>query len=86
MHTRALSVVFAACAALSQGYTLQAFDAQMPMTGEPPADTKVPVLLGVMSACPDALVCESVFNQMLPKVEGKIDLALTYVDWYGLSI
>ena len=50
------------------------------------SDVKVPIMLGVMSRFPDALMCESVFNQVLPKVEGKIDLALTYVDWYGLSI
>ncbi|KZV61008.1 hypothetical protein PENSPDRAFT_659203 [Peniophora sp. CONT] len=42
-------------------------------------DVKVPVTLGVMSRCPDALLCESVFNQVLAKVESKIDLALTYV-------
>ena len=42
-------------------------------------DVKVPVTLGVMSRCPDALLCESVFNQVLTKVEGKVDLALTYV-------
>ena len=36
-------------------------------------DVKVPVTLGVMSRCPDALLCESVFNQVLTKVEGKVE-------------
>ena len=40
---------------------------------------KVPVILGVMSACPDALVCESVFDRVLKKVADKTDLALTYI-------
>jgi len=42
-------------------------------------DVKVPVQLGVMSRCPDALLCESVFNQVLEKVARKIKLSLTYV-------
>lgn len=74
MRIGALYVVLAACVALGQGYTLQ-----MPLTSEPPADTKVPVLLGVMSACPDALVCESVFNRVLQRVGDKIDLSLTFI-------
>jgi len=43
------------------------------------ADTKVPVELGVMSRCPDALLCESVFNDVLRKVSEKVDLSLRYV-------
>jgi Gamma interferon inducible lysosomal thiol reductase (GILT) len=43
------------------------------------ADEKVRVQLGVMSRCPDALLCENVFNQVLEKVYEKIDLSLTYV-------
>lgn len=43
------------------------------------ADTKVPVELGVMSRCPDALLCESVFNDVLRKVSDKVDLSLRYV-------
>ena len=43
------------------------------------ADTKVPVELGVMSRCPDALLCESVFNNVLHKVSDKVDLSLRYV-------
>ncbi|KAG5221601.1 secreted protein [Salix suchowensis] len=40
------------------------------------ADVKVPIHLGVMSRCPDAVLCESVFDKVLPRVIGKIDLSL----------
>ena len=42
-------------------------------------DVKVPVVLGVMSACPDAIVCESVFDRVLERVADKIDLRLTFI-------
>ncbi|KAF8974578.1 hypothetical protein BDZ97DRAFT_35712 [Flammula alnicola] len=42
-------------------------------------DIKVPVQLGVMSRCPDALLCESRFNEVLEKVVDKVDLSLVYV-------
>ena len=42
-------------------------------------DIKVPVELGVMSRCPDALLCEFVFDQVLHQVANKVDLALRYV-------
>jgi hypothetical protein len=42
-------------------------------------DVKVPVQLGVMSRCPDALLCESVFNRVMEKVAEKIELSLTYI-------
>ena len=42
-------------------------------------DIKVPVELGVMSRCPDALLCEFVFDQVLHKVADKVDLALRYI-------
>ena len=42
-------------------------------------DVKVPVVLGVMSRCPDALLCESVFDDVLKEVLEKIDLSLTFV-------
>lgn len=32
-----------------------------------------------MSKCPDALLCESVFDQVIQKVGDKTDLALLYV-------
>jgi hypothetical protein len=42
-------------------------------------DVRVPVLLGVTSRCPDALLCEAVFDQVLNRVIGIIDLKLVYV-------
>ena len=47
-------------------------------------DVKVPVQLGVMSRCPDALLCESVFNDVLKEVADKVDLSLVYIAKYGL--
>jgi len=44
-------------------------------------DVRVPVTLGVMSQCPDALLCEAVFDQVLSsrEVMGIVDLQLTYI-------
>lgn len=42
-------------------------------------DVKVPVQLGVMSKCPDALLCEATFNSVLDKVKDKVDLTLIYI-------
>ena len=42
-------------------------------------DVKVPVQLGVMSQCPDALLCESVFNEVLNYAGDKMDLSLVYI-------
>jgi len=52
---------------------------QSPMKSIKEDDVKVPVQLGVMSKCPDALLCEGVFNQVIPKVENKIDISTVYV-------
>lgn len=41
--------------------------------------TKVPVVLGVMSGCPDAILCESVFDRVLERVKDKVDLTLTFI-------
>jgi hypothetical protein len=40
---------------------------------------KVPVVLGVMSRCPDAIFCESVIDRVLKKVRHKVDLSLTFI-------
>ncbi|KAH8999042.1 hypothetical protein EDB92DRAFT_1832143 [Lactarius akahatsu] len=40
---------------------------------------RVPVILGVMSRCPDALLCETLFDKVIPKVAEKIDLSLTFI-------
>jgi hypothetical protein len=40
---------------------------------------KVPVILGVMSQCPDALYCEAVFDRVLENVGDIIDLQLSFI-------
>jgi len=40
---------------------------------------RVPVTLGVMSRCPDALLCETLFDNVIPRVAEKINLSLVYV-------
>jgi len=42
-------------------------------------DVKVPIQLGVMSRCPDALLCEAVFDQVLNKVRPKVDMSLVFI-------
>ena len=49
------------------------------------ADYKVPVELGVMSRCPDALLCENVFDHVLQSVPDKVDLTLRYIAKYILA-
>jgi hypothetical protein len=43
------------------------------------SDIKVLVQLGVMSRCPDALLCETTFNEVLSRVIDKVDLSLIYI-------
>ena len=43
------------------------------------SDVKVPIQLGVMSRCPDALLCETTFNEVLSRVIDKVDLSLVYI-------
>jgi hypothetical protein len=40
---------------------------------------RVPVMLGVMSRCPDALLCETLFDNVIPRVANKINLSLAYI-------
>lgn len=49
-------------------------------------DVRVPVTLGVMSQCPDAMLCESVFDQVLKKVMNIVDMTLTYVGQLNSSV
>jgi len=42
-------------------------------------DVKVPVVLGVRSRDGDALLCQSVFDQVLKRVANKVDLSFAYV-------
>ena len=44
-----------------------------------PQDVKVPMVLGVMSRCPDAIVCEGVIDSVLRQVGHKLDLSLTFI-------
>jgi hypothetical protein len=44
---------------------------------------RVPVTLGVMSRCPDALLCETLFDKVIPRVAEKIDLSLAYIATYA---
>ncbi|KAG9020465.1 hypothetical protein FS842_007304 [Serendipita sp. 407] len=40
---------------------------------------RVPILLGVMSQCPDALYCEDVFDRVLSQVENIVEMDLTFL-------
>lgn len=42
-------------------------------------DVKVPVTLGVMSHCPDALLCESVWNDVLQRVGDRVNISLSFI-------
>lgn len=45
-------------------------------------DVKVPVVLGVMSRCPDALLCETVWDRVLQRVGDKVDISLSFIAKY----
>ena len=64
-------------AALSRAFDPLVVQQDGPWTQEDPV--KVPVILGVMSACPDAILCESVFDRVVERVSDKIDLQLTFI-------
>lgn len=51
----------------------------MPLTSAASEEIRVPVLLGVMSNCPDALYCERVFNDVLSQVGPLVELDVTYI-------
>ena len=43
-------------------------------------EARVPVTLAVMSACPDAILCESVFDQVIGRLGYfKVAISLTYI-------
>ncbi|PPQ98506.1 hypothetical protein CVT24_003997 [Panaeolus cyanescens] len=62
--------------ALTRSASLPHFTVQSPNKA---FDIKVPVQLGVMSQCPDALLCETTFDRVLEHVDDKVDLSLVYV-------
>ncbi|KII95217.1 hypothetical protein PLICRDRAFT_34060 [Plicaturopsis crispa FD-325 SS-3] len=74
-YLAALLLLPVALAAYTPPFVVQDGDAHF----APLDDVKVPVVLGVMSKCPDALLCESVFEQVLKRVSDKVDISLTYV-------
>lgn len=49
-------------------------------------EVRVPVTLGVMSRCPDALFCEGVIDDVLGAVGDLADVALTFIGTCGLSL
>lgn len=66
----------------SSQHILGSVDSQQIINSSPSVDdVKVPVQLGVMSKCPDALLCESVFDEVVRQhgVWDKVDLELVYI-------
>ena len=47
---------------------------------------KVPVVLGVMSRCPDALLCEAVWDRVLQRVADKVDISLSFIATYVCAL
>jgi hypothetical protein len=43
------------------------------------SDVKVELMLGVMSQCPDAILCESVMDNVLKRVADKVHLSLSFL-------
>lgn len=62
---------------------VQEFMPEMPLVTD--GDIKVPVTLGVMSRCPDALLCESVFDKVLAQAGDKVQMSLSFIGKYVFS-
>lgn len=43
------------------------------------SDVKVELMLGVMSQCPDAILCESVMDDVLKHVANKVHFSLSFL-------
>ncbi|KAH9811247.1 secreted protein [Melampsora americana] len=54
-------------------------------TSTTPAKSLIPVALGVMSKCPDAQICEDVFDRVLTEVSSKVDLTMVYMGNFDAS-
>jgi hypothetical protein len=66
--------------ALSALKAVSAFDADPSQYSIAYAATPVPVTLGVMSKCPDARVCESIFDDVLKTVgHNMIDIRFSFI-------
>jgi hypothetical protein len=49
-------------------------------------EVQVPVTLAVMSACPDAILCESIFDQVIGRLGYlKVAISLTYIGRFARS-
>jgi hypothetical protein len=70
--------MFVHAVALAFAVAVNAASPQTPLSSEVGA-VKVPVVLGVMSRCPDTILCESVFDTVLKEVGDKIDLSLSFI-------
>jgi len=81
----ALWLVVSALISPSATATAHGESNQLPMA-EGVGPKRVPVTLGVMSRCPDALLCESVFDEVFEKVgHQKVDLSLTFIGQLNTS-
>jgi len=49
------------------------------ITSYPDGHKLIPIVLGVMSKCPDAQICEDVFDKVLAEVSDKVDVLVAYM-------
>jgi len=75
-HLALLAAFLGSCTVLATHLPISNYNSQSSLNVP---DIKVSVQLGVMSRCPDALLCESTFTKVLQKVSNKVDLSLVYV-------
>lgn len=73
MHLRLLLPLLLTPALALPSFLLQ------PSTPDLSTSTPVPVILGVMSKCPDAELCETVWDHVLDRVGGLVDMKLVYI-------
>ncbi len=61
-----------------------AFAGQSPMMTAPVPDnnTCIPIMLGMMSCCPDVLLCEAVLDGVLKETWDIVDINLSFVSKY----
>jgi len=75
IYNLALYLTHVLAAPSQQPFGLQPQPTRSPANG----DILVPVTLGVMSRCPDALICETAFDNVLKQVREIVNLDLTYI-------
>jgi len=78
MISVSLLLFVAFVSAPAAGASPTAFAAQSPIITVD-HNTRVPIVLGVMSRCPDALLCESVFDGALTETWDIVDINLSFV-------